>query len=71
MSREQCVDVFAPIIEAEGFDIEISDALDSFLDKDKMQLLSLVVPVWTMGSITAEQEAGLVGAVKCGAGIAG
>jgi hypothetical protein len=63
--------MFAPIMEAEGFDVEISDTLDSFLDKDKMQSLSLVVPVWTMGNMTAEQEAGLLGAVSSGVGIAG
>jgi type 1 glutamine amidotransferase len=68
---KQCVDVFAPIMEAEGFDVEISETLDSFLDKDKMQSLSLVVPVWTMGSISPQQEAGLLGTVKNGVGIAG
>ncbi len=33
--------------------------------------LSLVVPIWTMGTITKEQEAGLLAAVKSGVGIGG
>ena len=36
-----------------------------------MMALSLVVPIWTMGTITKEQEAGLLAAVKSGVGIAG
>jgi type 1 glutamine amidotransferase len=36
-----------------------------------MQALSLIVPVWTMGTITHEQEKGLLEAVKSGVGIAG
>jgi hypothetical protein len=36
-----------------------------------MDSLSLVVPIWTMGTITNEQENGLLGAVKSGVGIAG
>jgi type 1 glutamine amidotransferase len=45
--------------------------LDAYLDSAKMQALNLIVPVWTMGTITREQEAGLLQAVKNGVGIAG
>ncbi len=68
---KQCVDIFAPILREKGFDVEVSDTLDSYLDKEKMMGLSLVVPVWTMGTIAKEQEAGLLEAVKSGVGIAG
>jgi type 1 glutamine amidotransferase len=36
-----------------------------------MLALDLVVPVWTMGTITPEQEKGLLAAVESGVGIAG
>jgi type 1 glutamine amidotransferase len=36
-----------------------------------MMALSLVVPVWTQGTITKDQEAGLLRAVKSGVGIGG
>lgn len=68
---KQCVDVFAPILEAEGFKVEVSATMDSYLDKDKMQSLSLIVPVWTMGEISDEQSQGLLQAVSSGVGIAG
>ncbi len=68
---KQCADVFAPILQAHGFQVEVSDTLDAFLDHDKLQALSLIVPVWTMGTITREQEKGLLSAIKSGVGIAG
>jgi hypothetical protein len=68
---KECADVFAPWLESQGFDVEVSDTLDSYLDEDRMKALSLVVPIWTMGEITRDQEKGLLGAVKSGVGIAG
>jgi uncharacterized protein len=65
------VDLFAPFLEQQGYEVEISDTLDTYLDKEKMNALSLVVPVWTMGTITKEQSQGLLEAVKSGVGIAG
>ena len=68
---KQCVDIFAPYLREQGYEVEISDSLDVYLDNAKLQALSLIVPVWTMGTITREQEAGLLAAVKDGVGIAG
>ena len=68
---KQCVDVFAPWLASQGFDVKVSDTLDAYLDKDAMMALSLVVPCWTMGKMTGEQTQGLCAAVKSGVGIAG
>lgn len=68
---EQCAHIFGPILEREGFEVEISDTLDSYLDRDKMSKLSLIVPIWTMSTITQEQEAGLLETVAGGVGLAG
>jgi len=67
----QCVEVMAPVMQSEGFDVEVSETLDSFADEDKMGSLDVVVPVWTMGAITGKQEQGLLKAVRSGVGIAG
>lgn len=67
---KQCVDIFAPWLESQGYTVEVSDTLDAYLDK-KLGNLSLIVPVWTQGIITREQEKGLLDAVKGGVGIAG
>ena len=67
----QTVDIFAPILEAEGFEVKVSDTLDSYLDQDLMKGLSLIVPCWTMGTIEGEQEKALLAAVQSGVGISG
>jgi hypothetical protein len=68
---KQCVDIFAPYLQQQGFDVRISDRLDVYLEADYMKALSLVVPVWTMGTITGEQEAGLLKAIESGVGVGG
>lgn len=68
---KQCADIFAPILRDAGFEVEVSDTLDSYLNAEKMSALSLVVPIWTMGTITNEQEKGLLDAIKSGVGVAG
>lgn len=54
----------------EGFTVETSDTLASFEDAD-LRSLHLIVPVWSMGTISGEGEKGLLEAVESGVGIAG
>ncbi len=68
---KQCVEVFAPFLRAQGYEVEIADTLDVYLDEPRMKSLSLIVPVWTMGTLAREQEKGLLEAVKSGVGLAG
>ena len=68
---KQCVDVFAPLMRAAGYQVEISDTLDVYLDVDKLKSYDLISQVWTMGKITGEQQDGLLGAVHSGVGFAG
>jgi len=68
---KQCVEVFAPFLDKQGFQVRISDTLEVYLERDYMMSLSLIVPTWTMGTITDEQERGLLEAVISGVGIAG
>ncbi len=67
----QCAELFAPFLRGEGFQVTLSDSLDAYLDPALMAGLSLIVPIWTMGSITDAQLRGLLDAVKAGTGIAG
>jgi uncharacterized protein len=64
-------DLFVPWMRSEGADVTVSDSLDSYLDKELMDSLDLVVQIWTMGTINNEQEKGLIEAVKNGCGLAG
>ena len=68
---KQCVEVFAPLLLQKGFEVEISDNLNVYLNTEKMQRLSLVVPCRTMDTITHDQEKGLLDAIRSGVGIAG
>ena len=68
---QQCVDIFAPYLASQGYTVEISDTLDSYLDTAKLQSRDLIVQVWSMGVISPEQETGLLEAVKSGVGFAG
>ena len=68
---KQCVDIFAPLLTEAGYDVEVSDTLDSYLDRDKMMALDLIVPVWTMGTIAPQQEKGLLAAIAAGVGVGG
>lgn len=63
--------LFAPFLQEQGYEVEVVHTLDVYLDEAKMSVLDLIVPIWTMSTITREQEKGLLDAVKNGAGIAG
>ena len=67
----QSADIFAGLLRQEGYDVEISDTLDSYLDADKLRSLDLIVPTWTMDKITNEQADGLLAAVQSGVGVGG
>jgi type 1 glutamine amidotransferase len=68
---KQSTEVFAPFLREQGYDVTIVNTLDVYLDDLLMRSLDLVVPVWTMSTITREQEKGLLDAVASGVGIAG
>jgi len=68
---KECVDVFEPFLRDHGWDVVVSDSLDVYCDADLLKSLNLIVPVWTMGTITDEQQKGLLDAVRGGVGIAG
>jgi type 1 glutamine amidotransferase len=67
----QVAEIFRRELAAEGFSVEVADTLDVFLDREKLLGLDLIVPVWTMGTITKEQENGVLSAVQSGVGLAG
>jgi uncharacterized protein len=68
---KQSVDVFVPWLKSEGAEVVVSETLDSYTDEKLMGSVDLIIQIWTMGKISKEQEAGLLKAVKNGAGLAG
>ncbi len=70
-SPKECTEIFGPWLESQGYEVEISDTLDSYMDADKLQALNLIVPIWTQGEIAQDQVRNLLAAVHSGVGIAG
>ncbi|GAC1690939.1 MAG: ThuA domain-containing protein [Ktedonobacteraceae bacterium] len=68
---EQGANLFAPFLREHDYNVEVSHTLDAYLDEAKLSSVAVIVPIWTMDTITPEQEKGLLNAVKNGTGIAG
>lgn len=68
---QQCAAIFVPRLREAGFHVECVETLDVYLDPARMRTLDLIVQVWTMGTISPEQERGLLDAVRAGVGFAG
>lgn len=68
---KQVAEIFRGLLVKEGFEVEVSDTLDAFMDEAKLLELSLIVPIWTMGKITKEQWSPVNAAVQAGVGIGG
>lgn len=64
-------EIFTGLLREEGFDVTVSDTLESFENAELMASLDLIVPVWTMGQIKQEQLRPLLDTVNAGCGIAG
>ena len=63
---KQTAHLFAGLLEDAGLDVTLSETLDSFLDAELMGSVDMVVPTFTMSTITREQEAGLLHAIREG-----
>jgi uncharacterized protein len=62
---------FTDILIGHGYAVDRVPTLDVLEDAERMATYDLIVPLYTMSTITKEQEAGLLGAVKEGAGLGG
>jgi len=68
---KQCVDIVSPLAQDAGYEVDIRDNLDVYLDLEALKAYDLIVQIWTMGTITSQQQDGLLEAVKSGVGFAG
>jgi uncharacterized protein len=62
---------YAGVLRDEGLAVHVSPTLDALRDGDALARLSLIVPIWTMGTIADEQLHPLLAAVAGGVGLAG
>jgi type 1 glutamine amidotransferase len=69
---QKYLDFMVPWMKSEGAEVITSHNLEPYTDKALMDSIDLVIQVFTMSTITKEQEAGLLAAIeKNGAGMAG
>jgi len=68
---KEVAEIFRRVLVEEGFDVRVSNTLDSWNDQKELEKLNLIVPCWTMGQLKPEQQAAVCGAVRSGVGIAG
>ena len=61
---EKCRDLLVPWLKSNGYKVTVSPSLDSYLDTTLMSSIDLIIQIYTMSTITKEQEAGLLKAVK-------
>ena len=68
---EQTTVIFAEILRGHGYEVDVETDLDVFLDAERLADMDLITPVYTMSTITADQEKGLLTAIKAGTGLGG
>ena len=68
---KKCTDIFAALLKENGFEVDVANTLDVYLDAARLKSFDLIVHNVTMADITPEQEKGLCDAVRGGTGIAG
>ncbi len=54
-----------------GFEPELVNSLEGLADAEALRRFDLIVPGWTMGTLTPEQSRGLRDAVRAGVGLGG
>jgi type 1 glutamine amidotransferase len=67
----QTVEIFAPLLEKEGVQVDVQNTLDAYLDPEALSAYDLISQVWTMDTITGDQLKGLQTAIRNGTGFAG
>ncbi|MCX7016667.1 MAG: ThuA domain-containing protein [Candidatus Sumerlaeota bacterium] len=64
-------DILAAALRQRGVEVEVSDTLETFKDKAKLEQMDLLVPHWTFGELPKEETKVLCGAVQSGISLAG
>ncbi len=67
----QTAELFAGLLKKSGIDVDLEHSLEPLADRERLATYDLIVPVWTMAEITSQQLAGLLEAVRNGAGFGG
>ena len=67
----QTSDIFINWLRTLNHDVTVSETLDSYNDVEYLKKFSLLIPMWTFGTITGDQEKNMLDAIKAGLNVAG
>ena len=67
----ECAETFKSALEKRGYAVGVFDTLEAYGDIEKLKFYDVIVPFWTMGTISGEQLKNLTGVVASGVGLAG
>jgi len=70
-SPQQMSQFFTGLLRERGFEVEQRDSLEIFADLPTLKTFDLIIPNWTMGTLTGDQEWRLAEAVASGVGLGG
>jgi type 1 glutamine amidotransferase len=68
---EACTTIMAEALRGHEYEVDVERSLDVFLDAERLAATDLIVPVYTMSTISREQEGGLLAAIRSGVGLGG
>lgn len=63
--------IFAGVLGSHGYEVDVETDLNVFTDADRLAATDLIVPMYTMSTISPERETGLLTAIKAGTGLGG
>jgi type 1 glutamine amidotransferase len=68
---KETAELVARDLQEAGLEVEVSATLDVLLDEARLKTFDLIVPHWTMGELSGEQEKALLRVVAGGVGMGG
>jgi len=68
---KEAAELFEAELKSKSFEVKVEGSLDSLSDTQLLRGFDLIVPIWTMGSLSKEQSKGLLEAVRGGVGLGG
>lgn len=68
---EKTSEIFRGVLASHGYDVAVETDLDVLVDADRLRATDLIVPNVSHGSISNDQEKGLLTAIKNGTGFGG
>ncbi len=68
---KESAEFMAPFLEKEGFEVLLSDKMDTYSDLELLKSMDLIIPTWTMGELSNEQCSNLNDVIEAGTGLGG